>query len=320
MDYQASSSSSKVSFLKTYSRIKYLFVVLTLLFLPFVVQATTTNPLIEGVSMSAIVLERYLGGGGSPPLPPFTEEDSVLFKGIAYPMSVVSLLKNGVIVREATTREDGSFALSIQNLSSGTYNFGIRAQDPNKLKSKLLLFTVYVSQTATTIVDGIFIPPTITSDKIEVKKGDIIAISGFSVPSVEVRLSLTSKVDGFTELLKKTNANNTGAFVYALDTTSLPQGDYFIKAKSISSKDSSPYGEELSFTVGLQNKLRTKTNGLLGFRKRCDLNDDNRVNLLDFSIMAFWYKRLGFPDKVDLNSDAKINLTDLSILAYCWTG
>jgi hypothetical protein len=44
------------------------------------------------------------------------------------------------------------------------------------------------------------------------------------------------------------------------------------------------------------------------------------VNILDFSIMAFWYKRLGFPAKVDLNTDNKVNLTDLSILAYCWTG
>jgi hypothetical protein len=66
--------------------------------------------------------------------------------------------------------------------------------------------------------------------------------------------------------------------------------------------------------------MRAKLSGLTGFRKKCDLNNDNRVNLLDFSIMAFWYKRLGFPPKVDLNSDANVNLTDLSILAYCWTG
>ena len=74
------------------------------------------------------------------------------------------------------------------------------------------------------------------------------------------------------------------------------------------------------FRVGDTNRLRAKVSELPGFRKRCDLNNDSRVNILDFSIMAFWYKRLGFPPRVDLNADNNINLTDLSILAYCWTG
>ena len=74
------------------------------------------------------------------------------------------------------------------------------------------------------------------------------------------------------------------------------------------------------FRVGDTNRPRPKNAYLSGFRKKCDLNNDNRVNLLDFSIMAFWYKRLTFPPKVDLNTDKQVNLTDLSILAFCWTG
>ncbi|MDQ5962591.1 MAG: hypothetical protein QG653_398, partial [Patescibacteria group bacterium] len=69
--------------------------------------------------------------------------------------------------------------------------------------------------------------------------------------------------------------------------------------------------------VGTSNKER-----LISLRgnKRCDINQDGRVNLLDFSILAFWYKRAGFPEKVDLNTDKKVDLSDVSILAYCWTG
>ena len=239
--------------------------------------ATTTNPLSEGINMSAVVLERYLsppggaGGGGGSPAGPISQKDSTTFTGIAYPGSVVSLLKNGTIIRETTTREDGSFGIVVDDLLPGTYSFGLRAQDPNKLKSKLLLFTVYVAKGVATVIEGVYIPPTITSDKIEVKKGSSITLSGFSSPGVEVRLLITGVTNNFAEIFKKTNSNSAGAFAYALDTTSLPQGDYKVKAKSIGSKDSSPYGEELFFTVGLNNRPRTKTNGLLGFRKKCDL-------------------------------------------------
>jgi len=53
---------------------------------------------------------------------------------------------------------------------------------------------------------------------------------------------------------------------------------------------------------------------------RCDLNDDRSVNLVDFSIAAYWYGRAACPAAVDLNGDGKITLTDLSILAAHWTG
>jgi hypothetical protein len=58
---------------------------------------------------------------------------------------------------------------------------------------------------------------------------------------------------------------------------------------------------------------------------KADLNYDDRVNLIDFSIAAFWYQR---PISADfalietklLNGDGKIDLVDFSIMAYYWTG
>jgi hypothetical protein len=41
---------------------------------------------------------------------------------------------------------------------------------------------------------------------------------------------------------------------------------------------------------------------------------------VDFSIMAYWYKRPNPPASVDLNGDSKIDLVDFSILAFNWTG
>jgi len=59
--------------------------------------------------------------------------------------------------------------------------------------------------------------------------------------------------------------------------------------------------------------------------EKADLNGDNKVNLVDFSIAAFWYKRTLSADfvtieKSKLNGDGKVTLVDFSIMAYYWTG
>ncbi len=258
------------------------------------------------------------GGGSGGGVTLGTQSDVAVFKGNAYPGSIVTLLKNGVIMTELPASPDGTFEIHIKNLNPGTYSFGIRAEDADHLKSTLDLYTIYVSSGVTTVVDGIFIPPTITTDKLTVKQGDIITLMGKSVPDADLTISIHS----LKEIVKKTTSTNNGSWVYKLDSSELEMGPHEGKVRAITDTDLSLYSDALAFNVGTQNIARPKIAGTpsLGNRTKCDLNSDLRVNLLDFSIMAFWYKRSGFPAKIDLNNDGKINLTDLSILAYCWTG
>ena len=51
-----------------------------------------------------------------------------------------------------------------------------------------------------------------------------------------------------------------------------------------------------------------------------DINCDNKVNIVDMSIMLYWYRLKEYIGKVDLNSDKIINIGDFSVLAYYWTG
>ena len=74
-----------------------------------------------------------------------------------------------------------------------------------------------------------------------------------------------------------------------------------------------------SFTVGTEN-VYEQSSGSSTCVVRADLNGDCSVNLVDFSILAYWYKRSGFPAAYDLNGDGKIDLVDFSIMAYYWTG
>jgi len=65
------------------------------------------------------------------------------------------------------------------------------------------------------------------------------------------------------------------------------------------------------------------------FPKKCpgkgDLNSDCRVDLVDFSIAAYWYKKPLSPpfaeiEREKLSGDGEVTLRDFSIMAYWWTG
>lgn len=253
------------------------------------------------------------GGGGGGLVMNSAYVDSAIFRGLAYPGSIISLLQNGVIVAEVPASPNGTFEIKVRGLSTGTYTFGIRAEDVQKRISTLQVFTVFISTGVSVTVDGIFIAPTITTDKIEVKKGDPIILLGTAAPNAKVTVSIHSG----TEIVKKVTSNANGGWLYKLDTTDFELGNHDAKARAITENDLSVYSNIESFIVGVQNILRKPAQNA---NKKCDLNNDFRVNILDFSIMAFWYKRTGFPEKVDLNSDKKVDLSDVSILAYCWTG
>ncbi|KKQ46505.1 MAG: hypothetical protein US65_C0037G0007 [Candidatus Yanofskybacteria bacterium GW2011_GWC2_37_9] len=49
-----------------------------------------------------------------------------------------------------------------------------------------------------------------------------------------------------------------------------------------------------------------------------DCNADGAINLTDFSVLAFWYKKQNPPVCVDINKDNIVDLIDFSILAYYW--
>ncbi len=52
-----------------------------------------------------------------------------------------------------------------------------------------------------------------------------------------------------------------------------------------------------------------------------DFNGDGKIDISDFSILAYWYKRPLTSEaraRVDLNHDGAVDIVDFSILAYYW--
>ena len=113
----------------------------------------------------------------------------------------------------------------------------------------------------------------------------------------------------------------TGAYLLNFDTSVLEMGQHQTKSKAALNGEITAFGKVVGFSVGTKNVLAQ----LPTVSKKGDLNKDGKVNLVDFSIAAFWYKRtLGVtfkPLEVEyLNGDGKVDLVDFSIMAFNWTG
>jgi len=132
---------------------------------------------------------------------------------------------------------------------------------------------------------------------------------------------VTISVNSEEEVFVKKIADATGAYLLNFDTSVLEMGQHQTKSKAALSGEITAFGKVVGFVVGTKNVLAQSTT----VSKKGDLNKDGRVNLVDFSIAAFWYKRtLGAtfsPLEVEhLNGDGKIDLVDFSIMAFNWTG
>ncbi len=254
------------------------------------------------------------GGGGQAATPP-VETATVVLSGRAYPGSIVSILKDSILQSRVPVQESAAFTSTIENLSGGTYLFSVYARDTNGNQSSTITIPVTLTVGVTTHIDGIFLAPTIDVDKKQVKRGNPIRVFGQSSPLSTITITVNSD----TELFFQTPSDKNGIYSYSFLTSPLELGTHGTYSNASKSGEVSPKSQTINFAVGTVDISKTKaTAPLCG--PRGDLNCDGRVNLVDFSIQAFWYKKKGFPPAYDLNSDKAISLIDFSIMASNWTG
>ena len=253
------------------------------------------------------------GGGGVPSLSP----TAIRLSGKAYPLSKVSVLKDGQLVITTIAGPDANFSVSLEGLTSGNYIFSVYGEDDLGNRSTSFTFPIYITLGAITNISGIFLSPTIDVDKTQVKKGDNINIFGKSTPDSDISIVINSD----QEYLGNIKSDTNGVYLYKFDTTPLDFGDHYTKSKTALDGDLTSYSKVVSFIVGTKTILKSSK---ITYPK-ADLNADCRVNLVDFSIAAYWHNRtlsdsLKLLEIEKLNGDGKINLVDFSIMAYYWTG
>ena len=274
------------------------------------------NPIATSTEVSAQPASSGGGGGGGGTIPP-TGETAVIFSGRAYPLSKVNFLKDGQLILTTIAGPDSNFTATVKDLSAGNYTFSVYGEDNVGRHSSYFTFPIYITAGVITKISGIFIAPTIAVDKSEVKRGDNIIIFGQSANSAEVIISINSE----QEFFEKTPSDQNGIYLHNLDSSILELGKHLTKSKASLKGEISSFSNTVSFLVGNKNVFI----GLEEKPKKCDLNEDGRCNLIDFSIAAYWYKRPLTPvfiirEKKHLNGDGRVDLVDFSIMAYYWTG
>jgi hypothetical protein len=258
------------------------------------------------------------GGGGSSGGGSSSSQTGVIFSGRAYPLSNVSVLEDGQLAVTTIADPNANFNISLLGLSAGNYTFSVYGEDSEGRRSSLFTFPVFITSGVVTNIGGIFIAPTIAVDKSEVKRGDNIAIFGQSASQADIIISVHSA----QEVFATTSSDKNGIYLYNFDTSQIDYGEHNTQSKAAVDQAISDYSNSVSFNVGTENVIASAP-------KQCplkgDLNGDCKVDLVDFSIAAYWYKQplsdaFKKIEKAELNGDGKVDLVDFSIMAYYWTG
>ena len=243
------------------------------------------------------------GGGGYVPPPTVTK---VIIQGKAYPEAEITLLEDGKVLTTKKADPLANFKIEITDITAGVWTFSIWAEDKEGRRPITFSFTANVTKNMTTTVSGIFLPPTIELSKVNLQKGETLNIFGQTAPESEVSISVESP-----EIVKKTEATKKGDWDYSLDTSPLDEGSHTTRAKAASPEGLlSSYSKVLGFYIG---------EGAPGvICPNADLNGDGKVNLVDFSILLYWWGR--YNACADQNGNGRVDLPDFSIMMYYWTG
>lgn len=289
-------------------KIYVFFILFNLLFIPFFISAQSPPPVESSISISITIPEPSVtppGGGGGGGITPLPGPAKVTFEGKAYPGAFVTLLKNEKIAGTAIAESSGDFRIVLTGVTSGTWTFGVFAEDAEKRKSVTMSFTTNILGGMDTTISNIFISPTIALSGSAYKKGETLKAEGYSYPEGELNIVISSP-EIFVE---KAEVGSNGKWNYAFDTKVLEIGNHSAKALARTSGGlQSPYSEVMTFKV-------------MDACQGADLSFDGKVNLVDFSILLYFWNNSN-PSNIcaDISSDRNVNLTDFSIMMYWWNG
>jgi hypothetical protein len=245
-------------------------------------------------------------------VPPTPADTVVVFSGIAYPSSQVTIERQGTILATVPADPTARFNVSLGSQPVGVFTYAVYAEDARGQVGRTSNFTLSITQGSTTTVSGIFLGPTIQADKQSVTFGETITILGETAPSSAVTVFVSSE----EEKTFTTTAGTDGLWTKQILSTDLEVGDHTAKAKAVSpSSEISAFSNTVSFAVAQQ------TADPCSGKKSGDINCDGKVNLQDFSILLFYWKKANPANaRADISGDHVVNLTDLSILLFNWTG
>jgi len=255
-----------------------------------------------------------------PPLEP--PDTTVQFSGIAYPSSTVTITQDSVPISIITATAQAGFQVSII-VDPGTHTFTVYGIDVDGVQGRVSSFTLLLSEGSTTTISGIFLGPTITTDQTTITSGETVTLSGTTAPDSEVNVTLTSPAVGAAAGEAKiavhiASADGNGRWLQLFNADDLVEGSHSAKAQATDPVTSSV--SEFSNEVVFEVVAAEEPDACAGMAPG-DINCDGSVNLVDFSILLFYWNAANPANpRADINSDGTVDIIDFSIMLYYWTG
>ncbi len=250
-------------------------------------------------------------------VPNTTPEEAVttiIITGFAYPGTEVTIRQNGEIVSIAPADSRGTFSSTISNIDPAIYTYAIRGEDSEGRQGPTSNITVAVSEGVTTTISGIYLGPTIDFTDSKIKLDETTTLQGVSVSDSAVTLYITAANDRQTIYSKL--ANPQGVYTKSILGSNLGEGRYTAHSRAVATDGTI---SDTSETVVLRVSPADDTS-VCGDALDSDINCDGEVDLVDFSILLFWWNQTN-PDnaRADINGDRFVDIIDFSIMLFYWT-
>jgi hypothetical protein len=239
-------------------------------------------------------------------------DGQVIISGYAYPNSTVSILVDGNFFDTTKANGSGGYSITLDEIARGVYTFGVYAAGPDGKKSSTFSTSFTVIGARTSWLSNVNVAPSIVVKPDPVNPGETLTVSGYALPNATVAIQngkMRSSI--FKDVTATSNA--AGLWTTTINTSGFSVGTYQIRAKSTQTSGASTNWSEYTY-YGVGEAADAPLNA--------DLNRDGKINLVDFSILLFWWNSNGGDSDppADINRDTRVNLTDFSIMLFNWTG
>lgn len=257
--------------------------------------------------------EDQSGGGFESVDAPYRSGDAtVIINGYASPRTTITVLVDGQIAETGRTDSTGKFTVTLEEIARGVYTFGIYATDGDGNKSTTFSTSFSVQGARTSELSNINVMPTVAVSPDPVDIGSTVTISGYTIPNANVTIENQNDKQSLSLKTFTTTSNANGFWTVNVSTAGFSQGTYKARAKAKGASVETNFSDYTYYGVGQEAEVKINA----------DLNRDGKVNLVDFSILLYWWGSEGGASDppADINRDGNVSLTDFSIMLFNWTG
>lgn len=237
---------------------------------------------------------------------------SVVLSGYGYPGTSVRLFMDGLPVLSTRTDFLGVFSFTSRDLIEGVHTFsvGLLEESEGRSLARTSSVSVFLEEGTVTQIEGVVFPPRITNIDFQKDRREL-TVSGRALP--QEKITITIEAQGSPPIEASSRSDAGGRWSLMVNTKDLLEGqkkeEVFAEISSRMVYEGQTYLSPVVRSSFFDKKEKQKE------RSR-DLNQDEKIDFLDFYIMRFWYHTdpLRAPDFVDLSQNGRLTLEDFSVL------